>query len=150
MDMKEYTITDGERSIGKLSICPDGLYTVFEAWAEDNGELTRLYISGGGKCVCLGVMLPEDGAVRLRRRLSRLELCSLPQPVDGVYTRPPEEKPPLPPAPETTQWQPMGDGSFVQIESDGRYIALPAKLRRAVPGLRLKTINGKEYLLFRY
>ena len=160
MDMKEYIISDGERSIGRLSIRPDGLYTVLEARAEDSGELTRLYISGGGKCRCLGVMLPEDGALTLRRRLSRLELLALPQPVEGVYTRPPEEKPPHiiapeeksppPPTPEAAQWRPAGDGSLIRLEPEGRYIALPAKLRRAVPGIRLTTINGREYLVFRY
>lgn len=162
MDFQEHIISDGERGVGRLRLRRDGLYTLLEASAEAGGDITRLYVCGGGKCVCLGVMLPEEGGVTLRRRLSKLELRALPQPIEGVFTRPPEEKaPPSPapapeekappsPAPAVAEWRPMPDGSLVRLGSDGRYIALPAKLRRPVPGIRLTLIEGKEYLVFRY
>lgn len=154
MDLEEYNITDGERIVGRLCLRRDGLYTLLEARAEAGGDITRLYVCGGGSCTCLGVMLPEGGRVTLRRRLSKLELRALPQPIEGVSIRPPEEKAPPSPAPAAeaavAEWRPMPDGSLVRLESDGRYIALPAKLRRTVPGIRLTIINGREYLVFRY
>lgn len=153
MELKEYTITDGDSNLGRFTMSRDGLYTLIEARVKPREGLTRLYVSGGGKSVCLGLMWPEGGVLKLRRRLSRLELQDLPESIETVSIRPPEIRP-EPPAAEckapAEAWQPMPDGSLLLITPGGKYIALPAKLRRAPPGLRLRIIDGREYLLFRY
>lgn len=156
MELREYKITEGERCVGTLTLRRDGLYTLVEAAAEPRGELTRLYIAGAGKSACLGLMKPEGGLVKLRRRLTRLELQALPERIETVSTCPPEELV-KPPATKKSQkaalenvWRQMPDGSLVMTAAEEKYIALPAKLRRTVPGVRLYVINGQEYLIFRY
>lgn len=161
MELGKYIITDGNRSVGTLSLRRDGLYTLLEASAETREGLTRLYISGGGQSACLGLMTPDSGLVKLRRRLSRLELKNLPERIETASTCPPEntpksrpkpaeEKPDAQPATPVKGWRPMPDGSLVLSKPDGKYLALPAKLRRVPPGIRLCVINGQEYLVFRY
>lgn len=156
MELREYKITEGERSVGTLTLRRDGLYTLVEAAAEPRGELTRLYITGAGKSACLGLMKPEGGLVKLRRRLTRLELQALPERIETVSTCPQEELV-KPPATKKAQkaslenvWLQMPDGSLVMTAAEEKYIALPAKLRRVPPGVRLYVINGQEYLIFRY
>lgn len=161
MELREYKITDGARCVGRLTLRRDGLYTLIEAKAKPRGELTRLYICGGGESACLGLMMPEGGIVKLRRRLSRLELQSLPEKIELVSTCPPEalpkKRPPASKRKQETQpsapaenWRPLPDGSLVLSTAEGEFIALPAKLRRVPPGIRLYVINEQEYLVFRY
>lgn len=159
MELGKYIITDGTRGVGTLSLRQDGLYTLLDASAEPREGLTRLYISGGGKSACLGLMVPEGRFVKLRRRLSKLELKNLPEKIELVSIRPPEKlpetsapekEPEEQPTAPAESWQPMPDGSLVLKAAEGKFLALPAKLRRKPPGVRLYVINGHEYLLFRF
>lgn len=160
MEHAEFPIMDGGRAVGTLQLRQDGLYTVLTAAAENTGCLTRLYLSGGGETVCLGVMTPIDGRLTLTRRLTKLELKPLPKRIELVSLRPPEQRQVPAPAPgpdaepqpasAAPLWKVCPDGSLIRCDGSGTLIALPASLRRFPPGLRLMRINGREYLVFRY
>lgn len=66
------------RETGRLEITNEGMYTVFSARCEDPGRLIRLAVYGEGGEGVLGVMMPEDGVLTLRKRLSRASLRGFP------------------------------------------------------------------------
>ena len=66
------------REVGRLDIRREGAYTCFSGRCEDPGRLVRLAVYGGEACGVLGVMTPENGALTLRRRLSRAALRGFP------------------------------------------------------------------------
>ncbi len=68
---------DGE-SVGKLVIEEKGLMTAFTAQIDGRQELVRLAVFGGGQEGYLGVMLPEDGSLVLRKKLSRAAMAGFP------------------------------------------------------------------------
>ncbi len=150
------------REAGRLSVARDGLYTVFEAALPGRGELVRLWVHGAGRSAYLGVMQPGSGGLRLRRRLSRAELCGFPEPIEyasdleGEETEKPAGTPPVPetePDPEPEEgllWVRRPDGSLVAIDGAARLLALPAKLRTPNPRAVERVIEGKKYLVFRY
>ena len=70
----ECTIFRRGEAAGTLRIEDDGLYRVLTARVDGEGELLRLYLHGES----FGVLCPEDGALRLRRRVSRTRLPELP------------------------------------------------------------------------
>lgn len=81
----EIPLIIGGKEAGKLTVSKCGLYTVMEAALESAApEIIRLWAHGGGHSACLGVMEPRDGGLRLRRRLTRLELRDFPEPIDFV------------------------------------------------------------------
>lgn len=66
------------RPVGTVTITQDGLMTVFDCACDyPSREVLRLAAVAGGKAVSLGVLAPADGALRLRRRLSKNALASL-------------------------------------------------------------------------
>ena len=69
-----------QEAAGALTVTRDGLYTVLETEAPHGGGLVRLWAHGGGKSAYLGVMEPQNGGLRLRRRLSRRRrgCCGIP------------------------------------------------------------------------
>ena len=141
------------KAVGRLEIRAEGLYTVFEARLPKQEGLRRLYVVGGGERACLGLPRPEGEELVLKRRLSRLEREKLPKKPE--YADLGEGSAPNPdpaPAPETDApaggWQRGPDG-FLR-DPGRRLLALPCDLRGRKPGLRLESIDGREYLLFRY
>ena len=137
--MEDIAIYREGRRVGTLRRYSEGLYTVFEARLPPQEGLQRLYVFGGGRRFCLGVMEPGPEGLSLRRRYSRAELKRLPAPIAYAALRPEEGAPTVgetPPGPR-----------FLTLE--GRlYLALPCALRYKRPGLRLYSENGREYLLF--
>lgn len=79
----DYPIFISGRESGVLHESRSGLYTVFEAELPGVPErLLRLWVHGAGESAYLGVPLPAEGGLRLRRRLSALERAAFPaQPV---------------------------------------------------------------------
>ena len=61
-----------------LTVARDGLMTVFLAECEDPGWLLRLAVYGPEGTGYLGVMIPEGGRLRLKKRLSRAALAGFP------------------------------------------------------------------------
>ena len=47
-------------------------------------------------------------------------------------------------------WYQRPDGSLVAFDGRSSLVALPAKLRKAVPGAVLRRIGEGEYMVFRY
>ena len=73
-------ILHGEETIGTLCTRREGAYTLFEARCRPFPGLRRLHVFGEeGKNACLGVLQPEGGELRLRRKLSRAAMRAWPQ-----------------------------------------------------------------------
>ena len=75
----EYPVIIDGRNLGTLKVYRDGLMTVFEAECDDVQRLIRLSVfSPEGEEGRLGVMLPENGVLRIRKCFSRAALESMP------------------------------------------------------------------------
>lgn len=157
-----YPILEENRRIGTLEIVQEGLFTVFDARCAPVRTPLRLAVYGETARAHLGVMLPEDdGQLHLRKRLTRLELRRLPEPIlfaaDERWSIP--ETPPEPepaPEPETmgegldVLWFSAPDGTLSTFDGRRSLIAIPAdapQLPRGADGL-LREINGRQYLVF--
>lgn len=150
---------------GWLRLERAGLYTLLEARLPASGQLTRLWAVGrGGDQAYLGLLVPEGDGLYLRRRLSAAEMKKLPAELACASTREPEtevepepgvEMEPEPePEPEEAEedgllWFARPDGSLTAFDGRGTLLALPARLRRTPPGVRLMHIEGRDYLIFR-
>lgn len=126
---------------GTLKVNREGLYTVFSAESELRNGILRLWLG----TYSLGVMQPSGGKLTLCRRLTKAQLAAVPSFDRAVLSH---EKPAHTPfcQPSSSVWSARGDGTLI---SDS-FIAIPAELRRVPPGVRLETIDGRQYLLFRY
>lgn len=90
-------LINGEKK-GTLAVTREGLTTRFDAKCEDPGTLVRLSVYGGGREGYLGVMTPENGALTLRRKLTRAALAAFPAEIEfaaeaGRKTAAPERRP---------------------------------------------------------
>ena len=166
-------LADGEKR-GTLTVFPEGPYTVFEARCAPLGGLRRLYVFGGGKRACLGVLAPEGGELTLRRKLSRAAMKDFPEPIESAAPEEnaPDEAPREKSAPPVEKhnaaahekrmqtqeehnaaayekWTERPGGSLLGTERGTTLLALPCALRRAPPGADLREIGGKRYLVFR-
>ena len=135
--MPQVVIYADGRAAGTLRWRQEGLYTRFEAELPGFTDLRRLLVCGGGGRGSLGVMEPCPAGLRLLRRLSRLELGRLPDPIRYAAAEA-RERPAPPPGP-----------CFLLLRGR-RYLALPCALRRTRPGLRVFRWEGRDYLLFRW
>jgi len=172
-------LLEGERR-GSLTVERRGLYTYLEAAAKVGRGLYRIWVQGGGAEAYLGIMEPGDDGMVLRRKLSRRDMAAFPAVIEQASDRrlallrpascPPEDAAPeaeaVPPPDETAPagepdrreeppepgllWTARRDGSLAAREGDHWLLALPAELRRRPPGADLRTICGREYLVFRY
>ncbi len=171
-------LIDGVRR-GALEIRGEGAYTRFEAKCAPRPGLQRLYVFGGGRSACLGVLAPEGGALTLRRRLSRAAMRGFPERIEyaalsaaaGPQEQAQKEEKRENTAPhgnaaprentaphgnaasyeETApreKWSERPDGSLVCTEGGARMLALPCALRRVPPGVDLREIAGRRYLVF--
>ena len=57
--MDEIIIYENGRPAGALTLRREGLYTLLEASLPPSGELTRLWLLGGGERADLGVLEPR-------------------------------------------------------------------------------------------
>ena len=173
----DYPILIEGQEAGRLSVRQEGLYTVFEASLPPRPGLTRLWVAGEGRSVYLGLMEPGAEGLRLCRRLSAAAMRDFPPTIayaaiEEPVFRPvqpsaapeeaeeaeaePEKPPPLPAVPPPAQpgegltWFSRPDGSLTAFDGYSGLLALPARLRRRGPGLRLVWIDGREYMVFRY
>ena len=141
----DYPILENGAEIGRLNARQEGLYTVFEARLPKREGLTRLYLVGEKGVRLLGIMEPGRGGCTLIRRLSRREL---PGAIRCAATTPGE--------PETRRPQQNWRGGWRKGELGALYddkrrlVALPAGLREGAKGARTLSINGKEYIVFRW
>lgn len=76
----EYPVYHGEKAVGGVSLVRDGLYYALSADCEDfSPGIWRVWGVNGLQAYCLGVLAPEEGRLRLRRRLSAHALPKLPK-----------------------------------------------------------------------
>ena len=141
----DYPIYDNSREIGRLLSRQDGLYTVFEARLPKREGLTRLYLCGAGGSRLLGVMEPGREGCVLCRRLSRREL---PEGIEYASTAPGHPAPVKEKARENDGWTEGAGGLLYHAQR--RLLAIPAGLRRDCRTVRILTIRGKEYVVFRW
>ena len=138
----ELPVYENQVPVGTLRIRTQGLYTLFE---------TRLP--------------PREEGRFLRRRLTRLQLMSLPPRIDTVLVTanaeapPPEAAAPRPPLPKggcpegaggfssSPAWTRLPDGSL--LDPARRLLALPCAPGAAPENVRKITLDGREYWLFR-
>lgn len=162
-----YPILHENKPIGTLEKAADGLMTVFTGQcAAVCGDMLRLAVYGETAKVYLGVMLPgADGRLHLRKRLTRLELQRLPDPILfaadiswEIPETPPAVQQPEAPKPEPVDsdetldvlWFSAPDGTLSTFDGRRSLIAIPAsapQLPRGADGL-LREINGRQYLVF--
>lgn len=141
----DYPILENGAEIGRLYARQEGLYTVFEARLPRREGLTRLYLVGEKGVRALGLMEPGRGGCTLVRRLSRREL---PGAIRCATT--------TEAAPTVKREAQSGRGSWREGElgalydDERRLVALPAGLREGAKGARTLSINGKEYIVFRW
>lgn len=166
MVMERWAIMAAGKDIGWLTSEREGLYTRFRGEAAWDGGILRLWVSGGGRQACLGVMVPDGtGRVRLDRKFSAADLRDFPTVIESAGPEPaacapqPEpEAPALPPEPEAepeppeddTLWYACPDGSLTTFDGKRNLIALPAgdvRLPRGAEGV-LRRIDGKKYIIF--
>ena len=141
--MSTYKIMHFSQTIGTLETSADGLYTVFTARCEPVLPRLRLSVFGETAHAYLGLMLPENGVLYLRRRLSRLECARLPSPI--LYAAEEAAEPE-----EPSGWLPAPDGTLRRTEGGTELVAVP-RSRARVPGVPrhlLRVIDGREYLVF--
>ena len=70
MEKLEYEIRDKENVVGRACAERQGLYWRVEAEAAlQTDRIVRLYAHNGGESMRIGVLLPEDGTLRLHRRI---------------------------------------------------------------------------------
>lgn len=143
--MSTYPILFHNKTVGTLETARDGLYTVFTARCAPVADRLRLSVFGDHGSAYLGLLLPENGALRLRKRLSRLQCAALPDPIRYAA-----EEAVSPPAPEDSGWRAAADGTLRRTVSGRAWVAVPAERVRApgVPAQLLRTIGGREYLVF--
>lgn len=109
---------------GTLTVAREGLMTTFLAECADPGWLVRLAVYGPEGTGYLGVMIPEGGRLRLKKRLSRAALAGFPKQLSfagpaGMETSRPEagqaqpeptpEQAPAPPAAEAAPTAPAAE-----------------------------------------
>ena len=139
----EYTVFDRGAAVGSASAERRGLYWHIAAECRmETDRIVRLYAHDGEKNVRLGVLMPEDGALRLERRLAADVFSFTPQ---TRVTTSPDTEPAAPerPAekeaaeaaaePEQTAWAAWEPFS-------GRILDCPvenARLRRTEDGAEL-------------
>ena len=98
---------DGELA-GKLRVERQGARTAFDAECRMLPGLVRLSVYGGGQEGYLGVLAPEDGALRLRRVLSRSQMRGFPAEIESAERAGLDRRPEPPPEPETEEAQGAG------------------------------------------
>ena len=144
-----YPIYIGGEAVGALTETRQGLYRVFSADCELREGLHRLWLHGEGRSVYLGLLAPQEGRLRLRRRFSRA--AGLPDTLDCASDQSePMRRKPKTPVRSPLLWHRHPGGALTAQQGGARYLALPASLSPASPGRRyLRRIGEKDYLVFR-
>ena len=150
----DYPVLIGGKRTGTLSVRREGLYTLFEVHTGGIDGLHRLWLHGGERCFCLGVLHPDGDGMALTRRFSRRELAALPDRIE--YASDGEQRKAATPVPDPTEeeteggllWYRGADGCLTAFVGERRLIALPSALSRIPREADVRTIEGRQYIVF--
>ena len=137
--MERYPVYIGADRAGELTVGAEGLLTRLEARCSPQSGIVRLYVYGEGKTAYLGTMMPDGDGLSLIKKLSRSELAAFPRRIEYASDAP------LPQSEPDTLWYEYKNG--VLKSADGGLIAFPAG-GRGLPKERLRSINGRSYIVF--
>lgn len=157
----DYPIIKNGEEIGTLSVTKEGLLTIFEGYAKDEGEFLRLSVYGDGIEGKLGLMQPVDGVLKLKKSLSAAAMRSFPRKITMVapsglrqqgmkkerqIKKVTEEKDDI----EDVLWFSMSDGCLRTTVQDKTLIAMPIEQINFPRGAKydLRVIEGVEYVVF--
>lgn len=150
----EYKILDGEKTVGTLRCYPEGLLTVFEAKMCPVAGVCRLWLIGEDKSAYLGIPAPCGDGLFLKKKFTRRDMADFPprllcaSTAKAVLPKAPEKRE-EPPREEKTVLRRGSMGTFTVVQNGVYYTAIPARLRQSTKAVRLATIRGESYLLFR-
>lgn len=158
----EYPFYYKGRPCGKLSAEESGIYTVLRVEAEGiEDSILRISVCGDGREYRLGVAESRDGYVLFEKKLSRSAMKELPhieyaaesggKAAEARRTDEKRDKRER----KTIEngalvWIERADGSLAANDGISDIIALPADIRGGRAKNRIKMINGRGYMLFRY
>ena len=148
----EYPVYINGKKTGVLSVRRDGLMTAFEADCEYAEGLLRLWVYGDGEPLPLGVLRPEGGRLRLKKRFTKNELRRFSGNItcagDKAPQPEPEKEPETSPKPEEQQllWVQTPKGTLMAYDGERTLLAMPT-LGRMSRG-RTLMIGGRRYMVF--
>ena len=136
---------DGKKA-GRLTVCRQGLYTVYSARVEKREGLLRLSVYGQGREGRLGLMQPGDKCLYLERRLSNEAQRGFPRRIE--YAAPSGERS----AAENCDkggllWYRHKNGTLSAFDGKRQLVAIPVRCGLC---FRTKCIEGREYAVFYY
>lgn len=82
--METYPVIINGESCGEMSVSRDGLMTIFHVTMELREGVTRLSVYGDGAEGYLGVAMPENGELHLRKAVSAAGLRAFPKEIRCV------------------------------------------------------------------
>ena len=111
---------------GKLTVTAQGARTVFSAECRLLPGIIRISVYGGGKEGYLGVLVPEDGKLTLKKTMSPVQLRDFPAVIDcadraGLAAQYCEEA-----VPESAEAEPTPEEAAPQIVPEPQTPELPA------------------------
>jgi len=158
----KYDITKDGETIGTLKVVKQGAYTLFSADCEPMPGIFRLSVYGHQREGYLGVLVPENGRMRLEKKLSPSAMRAFPGEIEfvgqagGLEKREEKEEAVTamqqaePPQEEGPFWYASPDGALVSADNGREMVALPLgdeRVPKNIPG-ESRVIEGREYLVY--
>lgn len=138
----------GKRS-GTFSLTESGIFSLLRVEGENIYEkMLRLSVYGEGKEYYLGIAEIKNANVYIEKKLSRSEMKNLPGIIE--YAAESGKKIPENTEKKTEKWKRRKDGSLWGNDGISDIVALPAELRSERGKEKIKFIDGRTYMLFRY
>ncbi len=111
--------------------------------------MLRISVYGEGRESCLGIAEVRDGKIHFEKKMSRNDIKEIPKKIE--FASESGEKIREDSAGKTEPvWKKRPDGSLISYDGISNIVALPAELRGKTGKERIKMINGRSYMLFRY
>ncbi|GEM_PF-509110 len=140
--MDKYKLyTDGKES-GCLTVTAEGTTTVISATCYKKGGIIKISVFGAGEEYYLGTLMPENGVMTIKKRLSRFEASRLPKKIEYAADKR------LKAEVEGLLWCQTSDGKLYGFDGSQSYVALPVRNNAGHCGRIRKCINGRQYLIF--
>ena len=160
----EYPVYEKGKQIAVLSVREDGLYTRFSAVLPPSQALSRLWLIGEDRNLCLGILEPKKNGRYIQRLLSREQMRKLPQNIKyalctgskAVFTlRRPQTNEQVQSIPQASSnsslnWKASSMGCYTARDSLSALIAIPTSIQGEDGRLRFVNIKGSRYMVFRY